>query len=131
METERRAYRDLTRFAFVALVAIGFWALARYETYRPPALGKDAPATHFSAWRAEAILARILGPERPHPAFTDENFAVRERILREYSALGIPAKTYTALGCRLNNYFGTLACATVTDVLAQVRPSNCKAIVVL
>src|SRR4029077_14396119 len=60
-----------------------------------------------------------------------ENGAVRERILREYAALGVPAKTFRSLGCRLNKKYGELASATVTDVLAQVRPGNGKAIVLL
>src|SRR4029077_3722028 len=60
-----------------------------------------------------------------------ENGAVRERILREYAALGVPAKTFRSLGCRLNKKYGELASATVTDVLAQVRPGNGKAIVML
>jgi peptidase M28-like protein len=121
----------LARLVLVAFVALGLWALARYETFRPPVLPASASPTLFSAARAEAVLARILGPEHPHPVSSDENGAVRERILREYAALGVPAKTFRSLGCRLNKKYGELACATVTDVLAQVRPGNGKAIVML
>ena len=121
----------LIRVLVVAFLCVGFWALARYGTYRPPLLGVDAPSTHFSGARAEDALARILGSEKPHPTSTDENGAVRARILNEYARLGIPAKTYRALGCRLGRGLDFLACATVTDVLAQVRPGNGKAIIML
>ena len=131
MPQEQQPRAPVIRLTIVALICVGFWALARYETYRPPVLAADAPAARFSATRAEGILARILGPERPHPASTDENGAVRERILREYAALGVPTKTYRALGCHMNKDVGALACATVTDILAQVRPGNGKAIIML
>ena len=131
MPREPEPHAPVIRLLIVALICVGFWALARYETYRPPVLAADAPAARFSATRAEEILARVLGPERPHATSTDENAAVRERILREYAALGVPTKTYRALGCHMDKNFGALACATVTDILAQVRPGNGKAIVML
>jgi len=131
MPQEPQLRAPVIRLAIVALICVGLWALARYESYRPPVLAADAPVARFSATRAEGILARILGPERPHPTSTGENAAVRERILREYTALGVPTKTYRALGCHMNKNFGALACATVTDILAQVRPGNGKAIVML
>lgn len=124
--------RAALRVAIVAALAVGIWLLARYGSAMPEPQPASAPADQFSAARADATLARILGPERPHPASTDENAAVRERILREYASLGVPTKTYRSLGCHLYaRSVGSLTCATVTDIVADVRPGPGRAIVML
>jgi hypothetical protein len=87
--------------------------------------------TAFSAGRAEATLARILGPEIPHPVSSDENAAVRARIQKEFAALGVRTSTYKAFACNAWRGFGALPCATVTDILAEVAPGEGKAIVLL
>jgi hypothetical protein len=121
----------LLRVAFVAGVAAGLWFFARHADVPPKPLAADAPATEFSSVRAESVLARILGPEIPHPASSAENAAVRARILHEYASLGIKAATYRALGCNLNKNYGVMTCGTVTDVIADVRPGAGKAVVML
>jgi len=124
--------RALLRAAVIAVLAIGIWALARYGSGMPEPRPANAAPQVFSAARAEAVLARILGSEKPHPASSEENAAVRERILREYASLGVPATTFRGLGCHLNSRnVGFLACATVTDIIADVRPGKGKAIVML
>ncbi|MBV9331618.1 MAG: M20/M25/M40 family metallo-hydrolase [Alphaproteobacteria bacterium] len=123
--------RALSRIAFAALVGLAIWAVDRYLVANPIPLGVDAPSSAFSAGRAEVVLARILGPEIPHPVSSSENEAVRRRILAEYAALGIPARTYRALGCHMSLRFPALACATVTDIIAEVRSGRGKAIVML
>lgn len=126
-----RSENLLLRIVVLAALGLGFWALARYGTAMPMALPETAPANAFSVGRAESVLARILGPEIPHPVSTEENERVRERILREYGALGIATSTYKGFGCRLNKRSPFLACATVTDVIANVRPGAGRAIVML
>ncbi|HMF29479.1 MAG TPA: hypothetical protein VKE42_11940, partial [Candidatus Cybelea sp.] len=76
--------RALLRAAVIAVLAIGIWALARYGSGMPEPRPANAAPQVFSAARAEAVLGRILGSEKPHPASSEENAAVRERILREY-----------------------------------------------
>jgi hypothetical protein len=124
--------RVLLRAAVIAILAVGIWVFARYGSAMPEPQPASAAAQGFSAARAEATLARILGPEKPHPASSEENAAVRERILREYASLGVPTTTYRALGCNLGRRsVGFLACATITDIIADVRPGRGKAIVML
>jgi hypothetical protein len=113
----------------LGLFALAMWFLCLWagEPRAPatiPATGKQ-----FSVANAERVLARILGPEKPHPVSTDENTAVRGRILQEFAALGIPARTYRAFTCRYG--FGGVGCATVTDVIADVIPGRGKAIAML
>ena len=125
------ASKFVLRILFVGGLGLGLWALARYGTAMPTPLPESANASAFSAGRAEAILARVLGPEIPHPTSSDESARVRERIAREYARLGIPTSTYRASGCRLNARYAFLACATVTDIIAQVLPGKGPAIVML
>jgi hypothetical protein len=93
--------------------------------------GIETATTEFSAVRASNTLARILGPERPHPAGTVENARVRARIVQEFAALGIEAKPYRAMGCRYGRRYGAIQCATVTDLIAQVKKGEGKAVVLL
>jgi len=121
----------LLRVWALALLALGIWALTKYCDRLPTPLGSNAPKTEFSAGRAEEVLARLLGPQIPHPASSAENAAVRARILAEYAKMGISATTQRALGCNLSKRFGALSCGTVTNVIAQVKPGNGKALVLL
>src|ERR1051325_3597132 len=122
------AFVRMIALALVAL-AVGFlcaWA----NQPRSPFLG-TADARQFSADSAEAALARVLGPERPHPVGTAENAAVRARILQELTALHVPARTYTAFTCNAWRGFSFVACATVTDIIAVVAPGKGKSIVMM
>ncbi|HEV2562315.1 MAG TPA: M20/M25/M40 family metallo-hydrolase [Rhizomicrobium sp.] len=124
-------FRGALRIWLPALLALGFWLIAKYGQAMPEILPASAPASEFSAMRADAALARILGPEKPHPAATAENAAVRARILKEFAVLGVKATTYTGFGCNAVRSFGVLGCGTVNDIIADVRPGAGKAIVLM
>lgn len=123
--------RALSRVVALTLIAVAFWFLGKYHYAKPDVLGVSAPATEFSAGRAEATLARVLGPEIPHPVSSDENANVRARILKEFAALGVKTTTYTAFTCNVWRGFRFIPCATVTDIIAEVAPGQGKAIVLL
>jgi len=53
-------------------VAASFWFLQIYGAGRPQACAARCVAAGFSAARAEQVLARLLGPEIPHPVSSDE-----------------------------------------------------------
>jgi len=103
----------------LALLAVGFWFAARIAYDRPEPLPASAPATEFSAMRADATLARILGPERPHPAGTPENAAERRRIQGELDRMGVKETTFTAFACNPVHRIPVVTCGTVTDILAE------------
>ena len=115
----------------LALLALAIWLLCSHLSQPHGIAGLDAPAANFSAGRAEAVLARILGPERPHPVGSAENAAVRARILSEFANLGVPARTYRAFTCNTWRGPSYATCATVTDIIADVVPGSGKAIVLL
>ncbi len=123
--------RALSRILALTLIAVAFWFLGKYHYAKPAVLGLDAPATEFSAGRADATLARVLGPEIPHPVSSDENANVRARILKEFAALGVKTTTYTAFTCNAWRGFRFVPCATVTDIIGEVVPGDGKAILLL
>jgi hypothetical protein len=115
----------------LALVAVGVWFLSVYVGNPHGARDASAPVTAFSSARADATLARVLGPEIPHPVSSAENAAVRARILKEFANLGVPTHTYQAFTCNAWRGFSFVACATVTNIIAEVVPGQGKAIAMM
>jgi hypothetical protein len=116
----------------LGLLVLAIWFVCVWAS-RPhdamiPANGNPAS---FSAAHAEAVLARVLGPERPHPVGSAENEEVRARILNELAMLGVPARTYRAFTCNAWRGFSFVACATVTDIVGVVVSGPGKATVMM
>src|SRR6185437_11821030 len=116
--------------SLVVLVA-GIWLLSVFAPWRPEASGPEAPSTQFSAARADAVLGRILGEQRPHPAGSPEAEAVRGRILQELSALGVTAHTQSGMSCYGERRWDNIPCATVTNIIAEAVPGAGKAVVLM
>src|ERR1700750_2855382 len=124
-------FRAFARIVALTLIAVAFWFIGKYHYAKPTVLGPDAAVTEFSAGRANATLARVLGPEIPHPISSDENANVRARILKEFASLGVKTTTYKAFTCNAWRGFRFIPCATVTDIIGEVVPGEGKAIVLL
>ncbi|HJV26798.1 MAG TPA: M20/M25/M40 family metallo-hydrolase [Aromatoleum sp.] len=97
--------------------------------YTPPSpLTADAPPEVFSATRAQAELATILGDDLPHssshssahPLGSPANAAVRARIIERLSAFGYEVRTHTGLAC----YAPTAWCGMPVNILARLPGSN-------
>jgi hypothetical protein len=114
----------LKRIWAFAVLAAGIWLLSAYGQSRPDGLGLDAPAAQFSAARADAVLGRILGPQRPRPAGSAENQAARERILKELADLGVPARMQSRMSCYGEGRWGFITCGTVNNIIASVAPGQ-------
>jgi len=128
---DRSDIASVLRVLFLAALAIAVWFVTKYDYAKPAVLGPDAPVEQFSSGRAYATLGRLLGPERPHPVSSDENAAVRARIIAEFAKIGVNARTVTAFTCNVWRGFAYVPCATVTDVIADVLPGQGKAVVLL
>ncbi|HEX3432320.1 MAG TPA: M28 family peptidase [Rhizomicrobium sp.] len=131
MRRETNSVWRFTATLALLLLGAGFWFLQVYGTARPQVIAASASTRLFSAERAEQVLARLLGPEKPHPVSTDENARVRARIVRELSALGLKPFGLHGFACRSPHNSGVLICGSVNDVIAQVKPGVGKAIVML
>ncbi|MEI9993245.1 MAG: M20/M25/M40 family metallo-hydrolase [Rhizomicrobium sp.] len=119
------------RLILLAALAVAIWVLGATFNGLPAPRPMNAPATAFSAARANVVLRDLLGPEIPHPVSSRANDAVRERIRKEFAALHVGTSVYRALGCNGRRQYGFFACGTVEDIIAEVAPGQGKAIVLL
>lgn len=115
----------------IALLAAAIWLLTVYGQSRPAPLGPGAPATQFSAARADAALGRLLGDQRPHPVGSQAAAQFRSRLLDELRALGVQARTQTTMSCYSEPRWDNIPCATVTNITADVLPGTGKAILLM
>jgi hypothetical protein len=117
----------MVRIIGLAALVAGIWLLSAANLWRPQALSADAPASQFSAARAQAVLGRVLADQRPHPAGSAEAESVRGRILQELARMGIYARTQIGMSCRSEPRWRNIPCATVTNIIAAVSPGAGKA----
>jgi hypothetical protein len=115
----------------LGLAAVAIWLLCFYGQYRPAVAGGGAPAHEFSAARADAVLARLLGPERPHPAGSAENAVLHTRLLVELQRLGVKTDTLHTMSCYAEVRLSAITCATVTDIIGRVAHGTGPAIVLM
>jgi hypothetical protein len=120
------------RAMVLALVALSIWFISNYENQPHWQNYAAKGPTEFSELRANATLGRILGtPETPDPVGSAHNAEIRGNIIKEFAALGVKATSYRAFTCNAWRGFSYIACATVTDIIAEVVPGQGKAIVMM
>ena len=119
------------RLVIAAMLAVGFWGLARYGTAEPGVVSASAPAGDFSALRAASMLGRVLGPQIPHPDGAAANRAVRTRIIATLAQMGIVAHTYRGMGCFSDKHAPLIGCGTAVDIVAPVLEGQGKAILMV
>jgi hypothetical protein len=88
----------------------------------PPSVAQTKAASGFDGDVAVARLARILGDQRPHPADSDANDAVRDRLLGEITALGYTPEVRDDFACRPLSRWGLYPCARVRNVVFRAGP---------
>jgi hypothetical protein len=115
----------------VGLVAIAIWLLAVHVQSGPEPRGVGSPPERFSAARAMAALARIEGPQRPHPAGSAENAAFHARVRQELAALGVSVATLETRECYGEPRWPAIECADITDLIADAVPGSGKAILLM
>jgi Peptidase family M28 len=115
----------------IGAAAVVVWLLCYYGQYRPAALGPDAAPTKFSAARADQTLARLLGPERPHPAGSAENAAIHDRLMAALRRLKVKTDTLSTMSCYSEIRANALTCARVTDLIGEVAPGEGPAIILM
>ncbi|HZF10865.1 MAG TPA: M28 family peptidase [Thermoanaerobaculia bacterium] len=97
----------------VLLIAVLLVVCARLAP--PAAKPATAPAGEFSAGRARAVLAEIVGEGKPHPVGSAANAAVRERVVAVLRRLGYTPQVESGYACTaLGN------CAAVQNVVAEL-----------
>src|SRR5436305_3812168 len=99
-----------------AAIAVVLTLAASAVRLAPPApKPADAPPDQFSAGRARAVLAELVGDSRPHPVGSPANAAVRERIVANLRAAGYAPKVEPGFACHRGD-----VCAAVQNVVAEL-----------
>lgn len=102
------------------LLALGLLAaslaLVRDRLEPPPPLPTSAPPDQFSAGRALAILDTLLGDDIPHPVGSPAADNIRETLLAQFTALGIPAEIQQGFACSARG----ASCGRVGNVVARL-----------
>ena len=89
-----------------------------------PEVRTEAAPLQFNVERARDRLARILGDQRPHPADTAANDAVRERLLAEMRSVGLNPQVRDQLACNEIYKARGVVCARVRNVVATIGPAT-------
>jgi len=105
----------------VALVAIAW--VAALPALPPPPVPASAPKDAFSAERAMEEL-RVIA-QAPHPIGSTAQARVREHILRQAKALGLPAKVQLQRGVQ-SSWWGGFS-GTVKNVIVRVPGTRSSA----
>ena len=91
MENSMRGFWSVL---FVLLLWLLFGtAVPAYFLQPPKPLPTDAPADQFSAMRADSILKTLVGDGIPHPAGSEQNDIVRQRIVDLVKSFGYEEPT--------------------------------------
>jgi len=117
------------RIWILGLLAAGICLLSVYGSAAPVPLPANAPPAQFSAARADAMLATLLGAERPRPAGSPEAAAFRARLQQQLDVLGVPHEELREESCRERR--GEKFCLTVHNIRAVVVPGEGKEVLLM
>lgn len=93
----------------------------------PPLRTKTAGGT-FDAIRAKGRLAQLLGDQRPHPADSAADDAVRDRLVATLTAMGLEPIVRDQMACNELYKQRGVSCARVRNVIARLGPAGGKAV---
>ena len=113
----------------VAVLVLGWLCALLAEPHHVTAA--DASAEVFSAVRAQRVLAGLLASQQPHPVGNAQDGAMQARIVAQFRALGISVHSYRAFVCNTWRGFAYIPCASVNDLLAEVRPGSGPAVLMM
>ena len=119
--------RPILLLAMVLLAILGALALTP-RLSAPPPLRTGAAAGSFDAARAKARLGVLLGDQRPHPADSAANDAVRERLVAALGGIGLRPLVRDQFACNELYKQRGVSCARVRNVIALIGPPTGKAV---
>lgn len=113
--------------ALLLIALLGAMAATPLLEQPPPLRSQSAPG-QFDVVRAKARLALILGDQRPHPANTDADDQVRNRLIAQLKAMGIEPIIRDQLACNELHKQRGVSCARVRNVIAVLGSPGGKAV---
>lgn len=119
--------RSTLLLALLLLALLGAMAAKSLLAQAPP-LRERSAAGEFDAGRAKARLAFIVGDQRPHPADTAANDAVRARLIAQLEQIGLKPIVRDQMACNELHKQRGVSCARVRNVIAVLGPRAGKAV---
>jgi hypothetical protein len=95
---------------------------------QPPPVREVSQPGQFDAARAKARLAAVLGNQRPHPADSFGDDAVRARLIGEIRAMGLNPIVRDQFACNEIYKQRGVTCARVRNVIVALGPTSGKAL---
>lgn len=120
--------RPLLLLTLLLVALVGALALTPFLEQSPERIAAPAASGEFNAIRAKARLASILGDQRPHPADTAANDAVRGKIVALLHGMGLKPIVRDQLACNELYKSRGVSCARVRNVIAVIGPQTGKAV---
>lgn len=118
--------RRNTLLAFLVIILVLAALFAKSLLVSVPAV-RQAPG-EFDSERAKARLAFVLGDQRPHPADSAQDDAVRTRLVAALGEMGLHPVIRDQMACNDFEKARLIACARVRNVIAALGPSSGKAL---
>jgi hypothetical protein len=119
--------RSIVWLALVLLAILGAMAAKSWLIELPPVRAHNA-SDQFNAERAAGRLAFILGDQRPHPADTDADDLVRNKIVMLLQSMGMKPIVRDQMACNELYKQRGVSCARVRNVIAVLGPPRGKAV---
>ena len=117
-------------FLALVLLAIAAAMAGKSVLVQPPALRAHNGADQFDAADAKAKLAAILGDQRPHPADTEADDLVRNRLVAQLQEIGLKPVVRDQFACNELYKQRGVSCARVRNVIAVLGPTTGKALLI-
>jgi len=119
--------RSFILLAIVFIALLGAMAAMPLLT-QAPALRAHTASGEFDAVRAKQWLAFLLGDQRPHPADSAADDAVRGRLVAMLQEMGLKPIVRDQLACNALFKARGVSCARVRNVIAAMGPQTGKAL---
>ncbi|HET8749481.1 MAG TPA: M20/M25/M40 family metallo-hydrolase, partial [Sphingomicrobium sp.] len=120
--------RRNTLFVFaVIILVLAAMAAKSLLVSVPPVRAHNEPH-QFDAARAKARLAFILGDQRPHPADSAADDAVRARLIATLEQMGVNPIVRDQMACNDFQKARLVSCTRVRNVIAVLGPPKGKAL---
>jgi hypothetical protein len=120
--------RRNTLFAFAVVILVLAAMAAKSMLVSVPPVREHVQAGEFDAARAKARLAFILGDQRPHPADSAADDAVRARLIATLRQMGLNPVVRDQMACNDFQKARLVSCARVRNVIAVLGPPSSKAL---
>jgi hypothetical protein len=119
--------RRVLLFAALLVALLAGLAATALLVQTPPARSAPQP-NEFDASRAKGRLAVILGNERPHPADSAANDAVRVRLLGQIRSIGLNPIQRDQFVCNSIGDRRNVTCARVRNIIVALGPASGEAL---